>query len=185
MPARSRVVSALALLLLLWAARLAWDYLDKTSVAHEAMETQLKLFGAAMYEYHSSTGRWPASVDDLAQTSLPHRSYVWRQTARTLTFLWPKDISADPKQNANIVLAYDHAGLFNNLGRVWVCWGDLRTEHVREKDLRARLRLAANAVGTSVQHFASPPFRETYLPKRKGLEQNPSPREPIRTAKIA
>jgi hypothetical protein len=25
------------------------------------------------------------------------------------------------------------------LGRVWVCWGDLRTESITEKDLRAKL----------------------------------------------
>lgn len=144
MSARSKVFPAVALLLVLWGARIAWDYFDQGSVAHQAMQVQLKLFGAAMYEYHSSTHRWPTSVDDLAKTSLPQRSHVWRQTARTLTLLWPQDLSADPKQNANILLAYDHAGLFNKLGRVWVCWGDLRTEHMREEDLRPRLEVIKN-----------------------------------------
>jgi hypothetical protein len=45
-------------------------------------------------------------------------------------------------------LAYDHAGLFNNLGQVWVCWGDLRTERMREEDLRTRLALMSNGAGT-------------------------------------
>jgi len=51
----------------------------------------------------------------------------------------PKDLKADPKENAGVLLAYQNAGLFNKLGRVWVCWGDLRTEHLPEADLRARL----------------------------------------------
>src|SRR5436305_13181872 len=102
MSAGSKLLCSVALLVLVWVLRAGWDYLDKGSVAHQAMQIQLKLFGAAIYDYHSSTGRWPTSVDDLAQTSLPRRSYVWRQTARTLTLLWPKDLNADPKKNANI-----------------------------------------------------------------------------------
>ena len=43
-----------------------------------------------------------------------------------------------PKDNARVLLAYVGGGLFNELGRVWVCWGDLRTEHMPEPDLRAR-----------------------------------------------
>jgi hypothetical protein len=139
MSARSKVLAAAAVLLIGWVARLTWDYLDEGSIAHQAMQFQLKLFGAAMYEYHSARGRWPASLDDLAQTSLPQRSYVWRQTGTTFTFLWPKDLKPDPKENANVLLAYDNAGLFNKLGRVWVCWGDLRTEHMSERELRVRL----------------------------------------------
>ena len=78
-------------------------------------------------------------MDDLAQTSLPQRSYIWRQTGSTLTFLWPTGLKSDPNQNANVLLAYDNAGLFNKLGRVWVCWGDLRTEYMLKRDLLVRL----------------------------------------------
>jgi len=90
MPSRSKLLAAAAVLLLGWFARLAWDYFDHGSVAHQAMQFQLKLFGVAMYEYHSATGRWPASLDDLAQTSLPQRSSVWRQTASTFVFHGPR-----------------------------------------------------------------------------------------------
>lgn len=136
---QSKLFAAVAVLVLLWFARVVWDYFDPGSVANQAMQYQLKLFGSAMYEYRSASGRWPASLDDLAQTSLSQRSYLWRQTASTIMFLWPKDLKPDPKDNARVLLAYDNAGLFNKLGRVWVCWGDLRTEHMRERDLRARL----------------------------------------------
>jgi hypothetical protein len=134
-----KLLALIPALLLLWCGRIVWDYFDPDSVAHLAMSYQLKMFGSAMYEYHSASGRWPASLDDLAQTSLPKQSYVWRQTADTMTFLWPKDLNPDPKQNAAVLLAYNNRGLFNKLGRVWVCWGDLRTEHLPERDLRARL----------------------------------------------
>jgi hypothetical protein len=94
----------------------AWDYFHG-SVAHQAIQFQLTLFGGSMYQYHSATGRWPASLDDLAQTSLPQRSYVWRETASTFVFLWPKNLRADPKDNDRVLLAYDNGSLFSKLGQ--------------------------------------------------------------------
>ncbi|HVP47936.1 MAG TPA: hypothetical protein VMT32_15185 [Bryobacteraceae bacterium] len=135
-----KLLIALAVMALLWFGGVVWDYFDPDSVAHVSMQYQLKLFGSAMYEFHSATGRWPASLDDLAHTSLPQRSRVWRQSAQPIVFLWPQDLKPDPKDNASVLLAYHAGGLFNKLGRVWVCWGDLRTEHMREADLHARLR---------------------------------------------
>lgn len=134
-----RLFAAAAVVLLIWVAHFAWDYFDCGSVAHQSMQIQLKLFGSAMYEYHTATGRWPGRVDDLAQTSLPQQSYVWRQTASTFVFLWPKELKPDPKDNARVLLAYIPGGLFNRMGRVWVIWGDLRTEHMREGELRSTL----------------------------------------------
>ena len=144
---KSKILITAAVLMVPWVARAIWHYFDESSIAHQAMQLQLKLFGAAMYEYHSSTGRWPTSLDDLAHTSLPQRSYVWKQTGSTLTFLWPQNLKPDPKENANVLLAYDHAGMFNELGRVWVCWGDLRTEHMLERDLHVRLGRVKKSAG--------------------------------------
>src|SRR5689334_3835130 len=132
--------AAVAAAVLLWCAGVAGDYFDSGSPAHQAMQYQLKLFGSAMYEYHAASGRWPARLEDLAQTSLALQSRVWRESARTMVFLWPQNLQTDPKSNAGVLLAYYPVGLFNRLGRVWVCWGDLRTEHMREQDLRAHLR---------------------------------------------
>jgi len=64
----------------------------------------------------------------------------WREAAQPIVFLWPQDLKPDPKNNANLLLAFHQGGLFNKFGRVWVCWGDLRTEHLRESELRVRLR---------------------------------------------
>jgi len=130
-----KVVAVLGVLVFLWFSRFTWDYFDPNSPANLAMQVQLKMFGTAMYEYHFHTGRWPTTVDDLAQTSLPARSYVWRQTANTIVFLWPQDIKPEPKDNAKVLLAHWKGGLFNKFGRVWVCWGDLRTERMKESEL--------------------------------------------------
>src|ERR1039457_4267374 len=67
---KSKLFAAVGVLVLLWFARVVWDYFDPGTVAHQAMQYQLRLFGSAMYEYHSATGQWPASLDDLARTSL-------------------------------------------------------------------------------------------------------------------
>ncbi len=138
-----KVLMAVGVLGLLWVGRVAWDYFDSDSIAHQAMQVQLKLFGSAIYEYHAATGRWPVGLDDLAQTSLPQKSYVWRQTASTLVLLWPQQLKADPNENGGLLLAYWRGGLFNEMGRVWVCWGDLRTEHMPETELRAKLKQQA------------------------------------------
>lgn len=138
-----KIVAVIAAAALLWLGHFAWDYFDSNSPAHLSMQVQLKLFGAAIYEFHANTGRWPANLDDLAKTSLPEKSYVRRQTATAMVFLWPQDLKANPQDNANVLLAYWNGGWFNRLGRVWFCWGGLRTEHMREPDLRARLSPAA------------------------------------------
>jgi hypothetical protein len=122
-----------------WFLNVAWDYFDRDSPANASMQVQLKLFGSAMYEYHARTGRWPTAVEDLAQTSLPVQSYVWRQTATAIVFLWPQGLKDEPKDNANVLLAYWRGGLFNELGSVWVCWGDLRAERMKTSVLRGRL----------------------------------------------
>jgi hypothetical protein len=131
----TKASAVLGILVVFWVGRFAYDYFDANSPANLAMQVQLKMFGTAMYEYHSHTGRWPTSVDDLAQTSLPAPSRVWRQTANTIVFLWPQNLKPEPKDNTHVLLAYDKGGIYNKLGRVWVCWGDLRAEHMRESDL--------------------------------------------------
>src|SRR5438105_3655803 len=83
---KSKIFIVVGAFLLLWFARFVWDYFDPTIDANQAMQIQLKVFGSAMYEYHAATKRWPTKLDDLAQTSLPKRSYIWQQTATTMVF---------------------------------------------------------------------------------------------------
>ena len=151
------VILVLCALALLWCTRVVWDYFDLDSPANAAMQVQLKLFGGAMYEYHSKTGRWPTKLDDLAETSLPERSYVWRQTAKTIVLLWPQNLKPEPKDNANVLLAYWNGGLYTRLGRVWVCWGDLRTQRVSKTDVRVRAFLTmTNLLRTSALSQSGP-----------------------------
>lgn len=74
-----KVAAVIAAAMRLWLGRFAWDYFDPNSPAFSFMQVQLKLFGDAMYELHANIGRWPSNLDDLAKTSLPAKSYVWRR----------------------------------------------------------------------------------------------------------
>lgn len=56
---------------------------------------------------------------------------------------WHDDLKPNPADNANIILAYHNRGLLAWMGRQWVCWGDLRTEYVRSRDLRTKLQTKA------------------------------------------
>ena len=120
---------------------IAWDYFNRDSIPHEAIRLHLKFTAASIYEFHNTAGRWPKSADDLAFTSLPERSPYWRNLIEngSVAIIWRSDLKPNPKDNAGLVLTYNNVGFFSKLGRVWVCWGDLRTEYVKEEELRAKL----------------------------------------------
>jgi hypothetical protein len=141
---KSRIVAAIGLGVAALLVGIALDYFNRDSVAHQSIQLHLRLTGEAIYEYHSRTGRWPARIDDLAETSLPLKSPYWRQLVEqgTIAVVWRSDLKPDPKDNAHLVLAYHNQGLFARLGRVWVCWGDLRTEYVKAGELRSQLQSA-------------------------------------------
>ena len=54
-------------------------YFDHHDVAHQAIQVWLRLYGDAIYEYRSITGKLPSQIDDLAKTSLPKRFPYWKQ----------------------------------------------------------------------------------------------------------
>jgi hypothetical protein len=123
-----------------------WHYFIRASIPHEAIQLHLRLTASRIYEFHKATGRWPTVTDDLASTSLPQISPYWRTLIDngSVAVVWASDLKPDPKDNASLVLTYNNAGLFSKLGRVWVCWGDLRTEYVKEDVLRSKLQSLAN-----------------------------------------
>jgi hypothetical protein len=124
-----RLLAAVGLLFLAGLGSWIWDYFDPSSIAHQSIRLQLRLLGESIYEYRKQTGRWPAKLDDLGQTSLPAKSPYWRAVnSESTVVLWPKDMPEDPQQNGKVLLAYYTGGRFSKFGRVWVCWGDLRTE---------------------------------------------------------
>jgi len=112
-----------------------------TQVADEALQYQLHALGESVYEYHASTGSWPDSPEDLARTSLPVRLRYWRSVLenRSMVVVWPHNLDPNPLKNSGVVLAYHARGLRAQLGRQWVCWGDLRTEYISSKRLQAVL----------------------------------------------
>jgi hypothetical protein len=117
-----------------------WSLSD---IASEATKLHLRMVGESIYEFHDKTARWPKDAGDLAQTSLPVRTPVWRDDVNGMAFaiVWPNErMKPDPKDNAERVLVYHYRGVLAMLGRKWVCWGDLRTEYVKDSELRARLK---------------------------------------------
>jgi hypothetical protein len=116
-------------------------YVNRSDVAHRAIQTWLRLYGSGINEYHSRTGRWPSRTEDLAETSLPQQSRYWKRALddRTIVIVWHKDLGTVPEDNAGLILAYHNRGLYARLGRVWVCRGDLRTEYITVEELRAYL----------------------------------------------
>jgi hypothetical protein len=113
---------------------------NTTDMANSTTQLHLQLLGSSVYEYHGKTGRWPTRIDDLAQTSVAQSGYwKWALEEEVVVIVWRKDLRPDPEDNGDVILAYHNKGLIAELGRVWVCWGDLRTEYVKTDDLRARL----------------------------------------------
>lgn len=51
--ATTTLFALIAALAFFWVGRVTWDYFDPNSPANLAMQVQLKMFGSAMYEYHS------------------------------------------------------------------------------------------------------------------------------------
>lgn len=112
-----------------------------SDVAHESARLHLKLTGSSLYEYHAKTGQWPSRAGDLAMTSLPAVSPYWRSLLDdgVIVVVWHSNLKPDPRDNGDEILAYYNKGLISELGRSWVCWGDLRTEYIKTEDLRAYL----------------------------------------------
>jgi hypothetical protein len=121
--------------------KIAWDYFSYDSIPHETIRLHLRLTASSIYEFHRATGRWPTTADDLASTSLPQISPYWKTLIDNdnVSIVWRSDLKPDPKDNAALMLTYNRTGLFPKLGRVWVCWGDLRTEYIKEEELQAKL----------------------------------------------
>jgi hypothetical protein len=138
---KARLAIFIALGIVAIVIRIAWDYFDRESIPHESIRLHLQLTASSIYEFHQTAGRWPAKIDDLALTSLPLRSPYWRTLIEngSVAIAWRSDLKPNPKDNAALVMTYNNVGLFSKLGRVWVCWGDLRTEYVKEEELRAKL----------------------------------------------
>jgi len=111
-------------------------------VAHQTIRLHLRFIGASIYEYHAKTGHWPARVEDLAETSLPRQSPYWKAMidGGANVVVWHDDLQPNPRDNARVILAYHNRGLLASLGRHWVCWGDLRTEYIKDDQLRASLQ---------------------------------------------
>jgi hypothetical protein len=121
---------------------MAYNYNGVREMSDLSQQIYLRLYGESIYEYHALTGKWPSKPDDLASTSLPLKNPHWWKAqldSEADVIVWPKDLKPDPKDNGHVLLCYHNKGLDAERGRMWVCWGDLRTGWITPEDLRACL----------------------------------------------
>jgi hypothetical protein len=110
------------------------------SIAIQSIRFDLRMIGEGYYEARMQSGKWPTCVADLEGTAylnLPQRKSILEDGH--FVVVWQGGLDADPNENAERVLAYDNGSLLCRFGWVWVCRGDLRTEYVRESELRRLL----------------------------------------------
>jgi hypothetical protein len=122
------------------------QYVNRSDVVHETIQIWLRLYGSSIYEYYSITGQWPSQTHDLVKTSLVQQFPSWKQILddEAIIIVWHKNLKPNPRGNAGLILAYHNKGLYAQLGHVWVCWGDLRTEYITREDLQAELQKHAD-----------------------------------------
>ena len=56
----------------------------------------------------------------------------------------PKNLKPDPKDNGHAILCYHAKGADAENGRMWVCWGDLRTGPITLEELNEHLNKQKN-----------------------------------------
>ena len=126
---------------------LVYNYYDVKEMSDLGQEIDMRMLGECTYEYHALTGKWPSQLADLAITSHPLKYPDW--WAGTLVFdanaiVCPKDLKPNPKENGHVILCYHNKGLDAERGRMWVCWGDLRTECITPEALQKHLNKQDN-----------------------------------------
>jgi hypothetical protein len=125
------------------AAMMAYNYYGMKEMSDLSQQVYLRIYGESIYEYHALTGNWPSKVDDLARTSLAVKYPSWWKAQLDIeadVIVWPRDLKPDRKDNGHVILCYHNKGLDAEMGRMWVCWGDLRTEWITPEDLRHYLQ---------------------------------------------
>jgi hypothetical protein len=120
----------------------AYNYQGVKEMADQSQQIYLRLYADSIYEYHTLTGKWPSKVDDLARTSLTLTNPHWKAQLdiEADVIVWPQDLKPDPKDNGHVILCYHNKGLDAEMGRMWVCWGNLRTECITLTELQESLK---------------------------------------------
>jgi hypothetical protein len=126
---------------------MAYNYQGMEEMTDQSQQNYLRIYGEGIYEYRALTGKWPSKIEDLARTSLPLRYPHWWKAqlgidADVIAVL--KDMKPDPKNNGHVILVYHNKGLDAEMGRMWVCWGDLRTECITPEELQEYLNKQKN-----------------------------------------
>jgi hypothetical protein len=126
----------------------AYNYYHVMWMSDVGQHGDMRLIGEGIYEFHAKTGKWPAKLDDLSVTSLPMKYPRWWTDQLVLaanTIVCPKNLTPNPTDNGHVILCYHNKGLDAERGRMWVCWGDLRTGPMTLEALQEHLNKQMNA----------------------------------------
>ena len=125
----------------------AYNYYDVMWMSAVGQDNEMRVIGEGIYEYHAKTGKWPSKLDDLSVTSLPLKYPQWWTELLALdadVIVCPNNLKPDSKDNGHVILCYHSKGLDAERGRMWVCWGDLRTEPIPLEALNEHLKKQRN-----------------------------------------
>jgi hypothetical protein len=120
----------------------AYNYNDVMWMSDVGSHSDMRLIGEGIYEYHAKTGNWPSKLDDLSITSLVLKYPDWWAGTLALDaniIVCPKSLTPNPKDNEYAILCYHNKGAEAERGRMWVCWGDLRTGPITLEELKKHL----------------------------------------------
>jgi hypothetical protein len=123
---------------------LAYNAYGLKEMSDQSQQAYLRLYGESIYEYHALTGEWPSKIDDLAKTSLALKYPSWWKSQLDIeadVIVWPKDLKLHPQENGHAILCHHNKGLDAEMGRIWVCWGDLRTACITPEELKEHLNI--------------------------------------------
>src|SRR5262249_2714132 len=122
-------------------------YYDVEWMADVGSHNDMLLIGEGIYEYHAKTGKWPSKLDDLSGTSLPLKYPQWWTDQLVLdanVIVCLMYLKPEPKDNGHVILCYHSKGMDAERGRMWVCWGDLRTGPITLEKLKEHMNKQKN-----------------------------------------
>ena len=131
MPAKTSKITAIAGGSLALVGVVALAMYNLSGIGHSTVQLIPLEDGPMAFQSGRSGGDFPAAAESVLEANAGQGTFV---------VVWHSDLKPEPNDNAGVVLVYHDEGLLARLGRVWVCWADLRTEYIKAEELQRRLR---------------------------------------------
>jgi hypothetical protein len=136
---RAKLTTLVVVVAVLFAGNVAYNYHDVMWMSDLGQHSDMRLLGEGIYEYQAKTGKWPSKLADLSITPTALKYPQWWADQLILdanAIVCPVNLKPDPKYNGQAILCYHTKGADAESGRMWVCWGDLRTGPIKFEELK-------------------------------------------------